>query len=329
MDNLLEEGSEVWVLDNLFTGKHPDKWLAGFSKKEENNFSIYEQGGKKLVFIYQDAIDFFRNIIAGKSAAVLPNFDEAYHLAAVVGGRAVLIENDPLMVATNHIIDSLFFQWAVKAKPKAVLYVSTSVAYPFSMQDRGKHVAMREEYLSTKGHGQIGLPESIYGWIKLAGEYLATVAHEKYGLSVVCVRPFSGYGEDQELDYPIPSIAARAARRENPLIVWGSGDQGRDFIHIDDFVSALRIAIQKVHDASAVNIGMGGLLTFKEIAKMMAEIEGYSPEIKGLSDKPEGSFAVYNDPTFLKSLGWEPKNTVRQGFERVLKSVKERIKNES
>src|SRR3990167_8115268 len=151
--------------------------------------------------------------------------------------------------------------WAVehKAKVKRVLYISTSVSYPKVMQDRGKHMAMKEEYLDLAHSELIGLPESIYGWIKLAGEYLAVVAAKKYGMSVVCVRPFSGYGEDQDLNYPIPSIAARAVKRENPLVVWGSGNQGRDFIYIDDFVSALRVAIQKITDGGAVNIGIGQL----------------------------------------------------------------------
>ena len=242
----------------------------------------------------------------------------------VVGGRAALIEENPMLVATNHIIDSLFFMWAVehKAKVKRVLYISTSVSYPKVMQDRGKHMAMKEEYLDLAHSELIGLPESIYGWIKLAGEYLAIVAAKKYGMSVVCVRPFSGYGEDQDFSYPIPSIAARVARRENPLAVWGSGDQGRDFVYIDDLVSALRLSIAKVSDGSAVNVGMGRLVTFKEVARIMAGIEGYAPEVKGLADKAEGSFAVYSDTTLLCSLGWKPMYTVEKGFAKVLGAIK-------
>ena len=272
--NLLKSGHEVWVLDNLFTGKHPDEWLPDYSKQTEEHFSTYEKGSQRLVFIEQDAIDFFRGRLSGADAFTLPAFEEVYHLAAVVGGRAALIEENPMLVATNHIIDSLFFMWAVehKAKVKRVLYISTSVSYPKVMQDRGKHMAMKEEYLDLAHSELIGLPESIYGWIKLAGEYLAIVAAKKYGMSVVCVRPFSGYGEDQDFSYPIPSIAARVARRENPLAVWGSGDQGRDFVYIDDLVSALRLSIAKVSDGSAVNVGMGRLVTFKEVARIMAGI---------------------------------------------------------
>jgi len=321
---LLAEGSEVWALDNLFTGKHPDTWLEGFAKRQEQDLLVYERDGQRFIFIHQDAIDFFRKQLEVTPALTLPDFAEVYHLAAVVGGRAVLIEEDPMLVATNHVIDALFFQWAVKNRQRIgnVLYMSTSVSYPFALQDRGRHVAMKEEYVNLRGHGNVGLPDSVYGWIKLAGEYLGVLAHDRYGLSVVCARGFTGYGEDQNLDYPIPAIASRAARREDPLTVWGSGEQMRDFIYIDDLVSALSVGIKKIRDGSGLNIGLGQLTTLKDVARMMAELEGYEPNIKGLAGKTEGSFAVYADVALLKSLGWQPRYTLREGFAKVLAKVK-------
>ena len=258
---------------------------------------------------------------------LFPHFEEAYHLAAIVGGRAVLIEQNPMLVATNHMIDALFFQWAVQNVDKIdrVLYVSSSVAYPKKIQNADSHTTHTEDALMFEDSGDIGLPESIYGWLKLAGEYLAVVASRKYGLKVVCVRPFNGYGDDQDLSYPLPSIASRAAKREDPLTVWGSGNQSRDFIYIDDFVSALRVAIRNVHDGSGVNIGSGKNTTFKEVAAILAKLEGYEPEVKGLADKVEGSFALRADISKLKSFGWEPKVSLEEGFGRVLKNVKKRL----
>jgi nucleoside-diphosphate-sugar epimerase len=317
----------VWIVDNLFTGKHPDTWLTDFKKKPDGIRTIYENGSQRVVFIEADLIDLLRTELSRPGSAGFPNFDEVYHLAAIVGGRAVLIENDPMLVATNHLIDSLFFQWAVKNTDHIgrALYVSSSVAYPKSIQNQGHEATHTEDMLVFEDSGTIGLPESIYGWIKLAGEYLAVVAARKYGLKICCVRPFNGYGDDQDLSYPIPSIAARAARREDPLTVWGSGDQSRDFIYVDDFVSALRVVIKNVSDGSAVNIGLGENTTFKKVAAILAKLEGYEPEIKGLSDKVEGSFALRADMTKLKSFGWQPKISVEEGFGRVLKNVKQRL----
>jgi len=310
---LLSEGSEVWIIDNLFSGKHPNNWLSGAEKE-------------RIKFIHEDLAKFLQ------TNPDLPKFDEVYHLAALVGGRAVLIEQNPLFVAYDQAIDSAFFSWIAKNREKIgrVLYASSSVAYPYKFQSReiGKRVAMKEEFLDVRGNlKDVGLPESIYGWIKVNGEYLAGVTAKKYGVPIVCVRPFSGYGVDQDLSYPISSIALRAAKQENPLVVWGSGEQSRDFVYIDDFVDALCLVIKKISDGSGVNIGHGVATNFKEVAQLMAELEGYQPEIKPLLEKVEGSFTVLADPTLLKSLGWQPKVSLREGFRKVLESVKKEIKN--
>jgi len=310
---LLEKNSSVWIIDNLFKGKHPDEWLL---KSQKN----------RIHFIKEDIIDFLKN------NPRLPHFDEIYHLAAVVGGRAVLIEQNPIFIVRDQVIDSVFFDWAVKNRKKInrILYVSSSVAYPNKLQSRKTNgqIAMKEEFLDVQNNlGEIGLPESIYGWVKVNGEYLAGLAAKKYKMSVVCARPFSGYGEDQELSYPIPSIALRVAKRENPLVVWGSGNQSRDFVHIDDFIDALCLIIRKVNDGRGVNIGLGHATSFKEVAKIMAELEGYKPKIKPLTDKVEGSFTILADPALLKSFGWRPKYSVRSGFQKVLDKIKSDLKN--
>lgn len=329
VQNLLADGCEVWIVDNLFTGKHPDQWLSDFSKHQKNGRIEYSNTkGQRLVFLHTDIVPLLQTELAAPGTAHFPEFTEVYHLAAVVGGRAVLIEQDPIFVTQNHVIDAVFFQWAARNARSIgrVLYASSSVAYPKALQNKGAEQILKESDLVFEDSGHIGLPESIYGWLKLTGEYLAVVSARKYGLKVCCVRPFNGFGDDQELSYPIPSIAARAARREDPLTVWGSGDQSRDFIYIDDFVSALRISIAKVSDGSGVNIGLGNNTTFKQVAAIFAELEGYEPVILGLTDKAEGSYTLRSDVSKLKGLGWQPRVSVEEGFGRVLKRVKEQIK---
>jgi len=326
VQDLLADGCEVWVVDNLFTGKHPDKWLSGFSKDEKNDRIEYSnKKGQRLIFLLTDIVSLLQTELAAPGTAHFPEFTEVYHLAAVVGGRAVLIEQDPIFVTQNHVIDSVFFQWAARNARSVgrVLYASSSVAYPKALQNKGAEQTLKESDLVFEDSGHIGLPESIYGWLKLTGEYLAVVSARKYGLKVCCVRPFNGFGDDQELSYPIPSIAARAARREDPLTVWGSGDQSRDFIYIDDFVSALRASITHVSDGSGVNVGLGNNTTFKQVAAIFAKLEGYQPAITGLTEKAEGSYTLRSDITKLKSFGWQPRVSVEEGFGRVLKRVKE------
>jgi UDP-glucose 4-epimerase len=159
-----------------------------------------------------------------------------------------------------------------------------------------------------------------YGWAKLTGEYLANLTAKRYGISIACVRPFSGYGEDQEEAYPVPAIAARAAKKEDPLHVWGVGHQGRDFVHIEDCIDMFLIAIERIDDGSAVNIGSGEMTTFYRVAEIFAEIAGYGPEIIALKDKPMGVHSRYADITKAKSLEWSIKIPLEEGFRRVYES---------
>jgi nucleoside-diphosphate-sugar epimerase len=107
---------------------------------------------------------------------------------------------------------------------------------------------------------------------KLTGEYLSRLTASHYGIKVACVRPFSRSGEDQDLTYPTPAIAFRVARGDDPVVVWGTGEQGRDFVHIEDCITAMMRAIDRIHDGSAVNISTGQLTTFLEVAAKFIQL---------------------------------------------------------
>ena len=70
-------------------------------------------------------------------------------------------------------------------------------------------------------------------------------------------RPFSGYGEDQSFDYPFPSLIRRVLNKEAPITIWGSGDQCRDFIHIDDIVEAVMQTKDVLKPGEVLNLGSG------------------------------------------------------------------------
>jgi nucleoside-diphosphate-sugar epimerase len=143
---------------------------------------------------------------------------------------------------------------------------------------------------------------------------------------VTCIRPFSGYGEDQDLTYPIPAIAARAARQEDPFEVWGSGNQGRDFVHIDDVLDCVEVAMETIHDGTAINIGMGRLSSFREIIEIFCRFAGYQPTIKPLLDKPVGVHSRYCNMDFVKeTLGWEAKISLEEGLRRVYNEAIKRL----
>lgn len=253
--------------------------------------------------------------LAGKVA----NFDcdLAYHFAAPVGGREK-IEGDPLYNADSLRLDSVFFRWAI-AHAKTVVYPSSSAVYPISMQGKDGH-SLHEGAFSGS-HPNWAAPDEMYGFTKLVGERLAYYA-ERYGLNTLCIRPFSGYGEGQSLDYPVPSIAARAIAREDPITIWGPGSQRRDFIHVDDLVGATvaRLA-EGIEGYQTMNIGSGFALSFDDIARICAEIVGYSPTIEHDLTKPVGVMARFAD-TGRMSRYYQPTVRIREGLTRVIESLR-------
>ena len=294
---------------------------AGFLGRK---FLEYHQSLGDTVF----AVDDFSNanpvsgipITQSDAASFLHEFDLrmdlAYHFAAPVGGR-LKIEGDPLFNADSLRLDSEFFRWAVKFATTAV-YPSSSAVYGVDYQgDEG--IALGEG-LFYPGSTQWSAPDEMYGFTKMAGEMLAYKA-AKYGLNTLCIRPFSGYGGSQSLQYPIPSICLRALQREDPLLVWGSGYQTRDFIHVDDLVRATAKAVHRgIFGYETLNIGSGIPTSFVDVARLAAELVGYEPIVVTDATKPQGVSQRYADTTRMRKV-YIPTITLRDGLAEVLEAL--------
>ncbi len=240
-------------------------------------------------------------------------FDLVVHLAAIVGGRET-IENDPLAVATDLSIDAEFFNWAVRTKQKKVIYFSSSAAYPINLQAKGTRNKLKESDIDLN---DISSPDFTYGWAKLSGEYLATFAR-KYGVKTYVFRPFSGYGETQDLDYPFPSFIKRVKDKEEEFEIWGDGTQVRDFIHIEDVVEATIKAVE-LDIQKPINLGSGVPTSFNELAELIFEVSNWRPSkgIKHRPDKPVGvMYRCSNNSRMLDF--YTPKISLEEGIRRSL-----------
>ncbi len=325
---LILKDQSLFIIDNLFTGQHPDSWLGNsWSRTELGHIILFEKDGISIKYLERDVISVFNDLVNGSLDVEIPDFSDVYHLASIVGGRS-LIEGDPMLVATDLSIDTTFFLWATRFPHKfdRILFTSSSAAYPVDLQTDKSVVALKEEMVTFSGN--LGMPDMTYGWSKLTGEYLAHLAHKYYGLHVACVRPFSGYGEDQDLSYPVPSIALRVARHDNPIDVWGTGEQSRDFVYIDDCIEAMFVILDKIKDGRGVNIGSGIPTSFNDLINLLLKLENYSGEINRMLDKPIGVQSRYADTTILnQEIGWKPSISLEDGMRRVLKGSHRRLDN--
>lgn len=239
-------------------------------------------------------------------------FDLVVHCAAVVGGR-MMIDGDPLTLAVEDLtLDAELYRFAARTRPGRVVYFSSSAAYPVAFQ--AAHLARPlDEDLIDHTRQWIGAPDQTYGLVKLVGERLALEARAA-GVDVTVFRPFSGYGADQDRAYPFPTFIDRAAGREAPFDVWGDGEQVRDFVHIDDIVRAVLVAVELGVDGP-VNIGTGRPVSFNELAGMCMRAAGYDAELRHHLDRPTGVEYRVADPRRLHEF-YLPAIELEEGIDR-------------
>ncbi len=298
---LSNHGWKIFIVDDLSTGLHPQKWPQHLKAPVE--------------FVHADMKDYLKN----HSLA----YDLAIHLAAVVGGRMV-IEGKPAMSASSLELDACFFRWAAKAKPSKIIYMSSSAIYPIDLQGAKSKTALKEHLVDfANSYSVFGMPDLVYGWSKLTGEFLASTFAKHYGLNIFCPRPFSGYGEDQDLSYPVPAICMRAVKKENPLVIWGSGKQTRDFIYVDDLIEAMITYLPKLKGYETMNLGSGVANTFEKVAKIAALHAGYKPNIKNLEGKPEGVKTRFANTQKMRS-HYKPKISLEKGLKKVVDFLKQK-----
>lgn len=242
-------------------------------------------------------------------------FDLVIHCAAIVEGRNA-IDNEPLRVATNLSIDSEFFNWAVRTGQKKLVCFSSAAAYPLAVQNAEEDIISEEDQIDLKNFKEA---DQTYGFSKLALEVLAYATRKiAPDMDIHVFRPFSCYGEDQSLDYPFSSFIRRIRDKVDVFECWGNGEQVRDWIHNDDLVDAIMLAIQS-KPGPTVNLATGRGVSMNEIIRMIMDISGYHVPVKHLMDKPVGVRYRVGSTKRLNEF-FTPKITLEEGIRRCFES---------
>lgn len=235
------------------------------------------------------------------------HYDLVIHAAAVDPHRAAIDTTPLTMGAGNLALDAAMFNWAARTRPGRLVYFSSCAAYP----TRFVTEPMREDDTALFSPRQ----PDMYGWVKLTGERLARHYAERGG-AVTIVRPFSGYGSDQDTRFPFGAFLGRAQTRADPFEIWGHGSAVRDWVHVDDIVGAV-MALVDAGVTGPTNIGTGRGTTFDELARMVTEQAGYTPRFAYRPGAPTGPLYRVADTARLLEHYW-PTVTLEEGIRRAL-----------
>jgi len=299
-EQLLREGHEITIIDNLSRGKF------------ENVSPLINTYNGKIKFINDDLVDY----AAAKKNLV--GIDSVFHLAAIVGGVKLAETSRSAIIPT---IDCNVARACVENDVAHVLYTSTACAYPVSTQTSScVGVKMTETMMEMPAE-----PENLYGWAKLYGELMFKKFHEIHGLGLTIVRDFNVYGPKEDNDpvmsHVIPMLIRRALEKSNvPLTVWGSGNQYRSFMYADDAAQGMIGAFKQIKDGSPVNLGSEEAITIRELAKTILVACNRRPDdIVFDRDQPEGVFWRCPDTTRARTLlNWKPETSLEEGINRAV-----------
>jgi len=307
---LCELGARVQVVDNLWRGT-----LA----------NLHDEDGTP--FIDLDA-DFHRLDLAipGALTPLLPGVDLVFHLADVVAGIGYVFENQGSIFRQNLLINSNVIASVREHPVEGLLYAATACSFPAHLQTGSNARPLREEDLYPAA------PESGYGWSKLMGQYECELLEQECGVPVSVLILHNVYGTPTDFTAKkgqvIPSLIRKAVRYpDEPFVVWGSGSQGRAFVHVDDVVDAFVAAACRGLGKGAIQIGPGVCTSIREIAEAVVTISGKSIEIEYDLSAPEGDLGRCAD--FAKArelLDWEPRVSLEDGLDRLFHWLELRLR---
>jgi GDP-L-fucose synthase len=244
--------------------------------------------------------------------------DYVFMCAANTSGAAVMTSTPLAHVTPNVVMNAQLMDASYDAEIKKFVFISSSAAYP----PTGDRPTREDEMMD-------GDPYDTYysvGWMKRYAEILCLVYSKKLRnpMPTVVIRPSNVYGPYDDFDFATShmqsALMRRVVERHSPLEVWGTGDDVRDLIYIDDFIDGMMLAFEKSSDYMAVNIASGKGHSVKEILSMILTVDGYdNADVIFDPTKPTTIPIRLVDTSYAKSaLGFEAKSDLSQGLKTTL-----------
>lgn len=255
---------------------------------------------------------------------VCQNVDYIFHAAGMVSAARMTVNNPMTAISTNLIVTLRILEAAMKQNVKKILLFSSgTTGYP-----KYNHAVTEEEMFNDD-------PAEIYygyGWSRRYTELLGNFASKKSNLKVAICRPTGVYGSYDDFDpstsHVIPALIKRAIDRENPYVVWGDGEEIRDFLHVRDLVKGCFLLLEKNANSDPVNIGSGKEYKIKDIVKTILNLTNNKDvNIEFDNTKPTTiPVRKVNVDKAKKLLGFEMKISLEDGLKETIDWYKTKIK---
>ena len=243
--------------------------------------------------------------------------------AAKVGG---IMANKTLpadFIYKNLMIQTNIINCAHGYGVKKLVFLGSSCIYPKHSQ-----IPITEDQLMT---GPLEPTNDAYAIAKIAGIKMCQAYRQQYDFDAISLQPTNLYGVGDNFDplssHVIPGIMRRMHEAklngDTEFWCWGDGSPLREFLYIDDMAEACYACMENYSDPEIINIGTGYDISIKELTEVIAEVVGYTGDIKWDTTKPNGTPRKVMNVDKLLGLGWKPKVDIVEGLTKTYEWFKE------
>lgn len=241
--------------------------------------------------------------------------DYVFVAAAKVGGILANSTFPADFLYDNLMIEANLIHEAFRRGVKKLLFLGSTCIYPKMAPQ-----PIKEEYLLT---GPLESTNEWYAVAKIAGIKLCQAYRVQHGSHFICAMPTNLYGPNDNFDLANSHVLPALIRKfhdakmagATQVVVWGTGEPRREFLHVNDCASACLYLMEHYDDAGIVNIGVGEDITIRDVAALVGEIVGFKGEIVYDSSKPDGTPRKLVDATKINLLGWAASIKLRDGID--------------
>ena len=246
--------------------------------------------------------------------------------AAKVGGILANRDHPAEFIYDNLMIQTNIIDAAYRNGVKKLVFLGSSCIYP----KMAKQPITEDELLA----GHLESSNDAYAIAKIAGIRMCRAYRQQYGFNAISLMPTNLYGPNDNFDHNsshvLPALISKfhgSLEKSKHWVVklWGDGSPKREFLHVDDLAEACYTCMQDYEEEEHINVGTGEDVTIKELAETIVDVVGYKNDYEWDTSKPNGTPRKVLNVDKIKSLGWEPKISLREGIESTYEWVKENV----
>jgi len=237
--------------------------------------------------------------------------------AAKVGGIMANNNYKADFLTENLRIQTNIIESANRWNATKLLFLGSSCIYPkFATQP------ITEDQLMT---GALEPTNDAYALAKIVGLKMCQAYRQQHGFNAISLMPTNLYGPNDnfnlETSHVLPAMIAKfhnaLSHSEHwEVKLWGDGSAMREFLHVDDLAEACYTCMQNYDESEHINVGTGEDITIKQLAETIADVVGYDRAINWDTTKPNGTPRKVLNVDKIKTLGWQPTISLREGIER-------------